>query len=181
MTLRLPELSLVLLIGPSGSGKSTFARRHFKPTEVVSSDVCRGIVSDDENDQSVTPQAFELLNFILRQRLALGKFTVVDVTNDHAVVDIVIDGAPVSVHPGNAAGGSFVFALPGSRARVRLPSVFQGALESVDILSAEGRSLRRLPVGGPAATAAPGLPPGMYTLRFNGGGKTVSRRALIPE
>lgn len=81
MTLRLPELSLVLLVGPSGSGKSTFARRHFKPTEVVSSDVCRGMVSDDENDQSVTPQAFELLNFILRQRLALGKFTVVDATN----------------------------------------------------------------------------------------------------
>ena len=81
MTLRLPELSLVLLIGASGSGKSTFARKHFKPTEVVSSDVCRGIVSDDENDQAVTPQAFELLNFILRQRLALGKFTVVDATN----------------------------------------------------------------------------------------------------
>ena len=47
---------LVLLIGASGSGKSTFARKHFKPTEVVSSDVCRGIVSDDENDQAVTPQ-----------------------------------------------------------------------------------------------------------------------------
>jgi protein phosphatase len=81
MTLRIPELSLVLLIGPSGSGKSTFARKHFKPTEVVSSDVCRGMVSDDENDQSVTPQAFEVLYFILRQRLALGKLTVVDATN----------------------------------------------------------------------------------------------------
>jgi protein phosphatase len=81
MTLRLPELSLVLLIGPSGSGKSTFARKHFKPTEVVSSDVCRGMVSDDENDQSVTPRAFDLLNFILRQRLALGRLTVVDATN----------------------------------------------------------------------------------------------------
>jgi protein phosphatase len=70
-----------LLVGPSGSGKSTFARKHFKPTEVVSSDVCRGMVSDDENDQSVTPQAFEVLYFILRQRLALGKLTVVDATN----------------------------------------------------------------------------------------------------
>ncbi|RYD63141.1 MAG: polynucleotide kinase-phosphatase, partial [Verrucomicrobiaceae bacterium] len=81
MTLRIPELSLVLLIGPSGSGKSTFARKHFKPTEMVSSDVCRGIVSDDENDQTVSPQAFELLYFILRQRLTLGRLTVVDATN----------------------------------------------------------------------------------------------------
>lgn len=81
MTLRLPELSLVLLIGPSGSGKSSFARRHFKPTEIVSSDACRSLVSDDENDQSVTGEAFQLLHFILRQRLALGRLTVVDATN----------------------------------------------------------------------------------------------------
>ncbi len=81
MTLRLPELSLVLLVGPSGSGKSTFARRHFKATEIVSSDACRGIVSDDENDQTVSAQAFELLHFIVRQRLALGRLTVVDATN----------------------------------------------------------------------------------------------------
>lgn len=75
MTLRLPELPLVLLIGPSGPGKSTFARKHFKPAEVVAWDICRGMVSDDENDQSVTPQAFGLLHFILRRRLALGRFT----------------------------------------------------------------------------------------------------------
>ena len=49
MTLTLPELCLVVLIGPSGSGKSTFARKHFKPTEVISSDFCRGLVSDDES------------------------------------------------------------------------------------------------------------------------------------
>jgi protein phosphatase len=81
MTLHLPELSLVLLVGPSGSGKSTFAKRHFLPTEIVSSDACRAVVCDDEGDQSVTPQAFELLHFILRQRLALGRLTVVDATN----------------------------------------------------------------------------------------------------
>ncbi len=81
MTLRFPELSLVLLVGPSGSGKSTFARRHFKATEIVSSDACRGIVSDDENDQTVSAQAFELLHFIVRQRLTLGRLTVVDATN----------------------------------------------------------------------------------------------------
>ena len=61
MTLHLPKLSLVLLVGPSGSGKSTFAKRHFLPTEIVSSDHCRAMVCDDEGDQSVTPQAFERL------------------------------------------------------------------------------------------------------------------------
>ncbi len=81
MNLRLPELSLVLLIGPSGSGKSTFARRHFKPTEIVSSDACRGMVADDENDQTVSAQAFALLHYIVRQRLQLGRLTVVDATN----------------------------------------------------------------------------------------------------
>ncbi len=45
MNLKIPKLSLVVLIGPSGSGKSTFARRHFRPTEVLSSDACRGMVS----------------------------------------------------------------------------------------------------------------------------------------
>ncbi|WP_035609057.1 polynucleotide kinase-phosphatase [Haloferula sp. BvORR071] len=81
MKIRLPELSLVLLVGPSGSGKSTFAHRHFKSTEVVSSDACRGMVSDDENDQTVSAQAFALLHYIVRQRLELGRLTVVDATN----------------------------------------------------------------------------------------------------
>jgi protein phosphatase len=77
----IPELSLVLLIGPSGSGKSTFARTHFKPTEVLSSDFCRGLVADNENDQTVTGEAFEILHFIARKRLALGRLTVIDATN----------------------------------------------------------------------------------------------------
>lgn len=81
MTLNVPELSLVLLIGPSGTGKSSFARKHFKPTEIVSSDTCRGLVSDDDNDQTVTKEAFELLHFTLRQRFKLGKLAVVDATN----------------------------------------------------------------------------------------------------
>src|SRR4051812_19951736 len=58
----LPELSLVVLVGASGAGKSTFARRHFLPTEVVSSDACRRWVSDDETDQSATTDAFEVLH-----------------------------------------------------------------------------------------------------------------------
>ncbi|MEV4217900.1 polynucleotide kinase-phosphatase [Nonomuraea sp. NPDC049725] len=76
-----PELSLVVLVGVSGSGKSTFAARHFKPSQVISSDFCRGLVSDDENDQSATPAAFDLLHHIVGVRLSRGLLTVVDATN----------------------------------------------------------------------------------------------------
>lgn len=81
MKINLPELSLVVLIGPSGSGKSTFGRTHFKSTEILSSDVCRGLVSDDENNQQATNDAFEVLHFIAAKRLAAGKLTVIDATN----------------------------------------------------------------------------------------------------
>jgi protein phosphatase len=79
--LSIPELSLVVLVGVTGSGKSTFARAHFKPTEVISSDFCRGLVADDENDQSATSAAFELLHHIAGQRLKAGRLTVIDATN----------------------------------------------------------------------------------------------------
>src|SRR5579875_1257316 len=81
MNISIPEFALVVLIGPSGSGKSSFGRRHFKPTEVISSDFCRGLVSDDENDQSATNNAFAVLHFIAACRLAAGKLTVIDATN----------------------------------------------------------------------------------------------------
>src|SRR5712672_3377827 len=81
MKLTIPELSFVVLIGVSGSGKSTFARKHFKPTEILSSDYCRGLVSDDENSQAATKDAFEVLHFIAGKRLARAKLTVVDATN----------------------------------------------------------------------------------------------------
>ncbi len=77
----IPEVSLVVLVGVTSSGKSTFARAHFAPTEVVSSDECRALVADDENDQTATPAAFDLLHTIVRHRLALGRLTVVDATN----------------------------------------------------------------------------------------------------
>jgi protein phosphatase len=83
VSLSLPDLSLVVLVGASGSGKSTFARRHFKPTEILTSDFCRGLVSDDENDQSATADAFAVLHFIAGRRLARGLLTVVDATNVH--------------------------------------------------------------------------------------------------
>ncbi|MFD3374528.1 MULTISPECIES: polynucleotide kinase-phosphatase [unclassified Streptomyces] len=80
-SLPVTDLSLVVLIGASGSGKSTFARRHFKPTEVISSDFCRGLVADDENDQSASGDAFDVLHYIAGKRLAAGRRTVVDATN----------------------------------------------------------------------------------------------------
>jgi protein phosphatase len=81
MHIKIPKLSLVVLVGCSGSGKSTFARRHFLPTEVLSSDYCRGLVSDDQNDQAATHDAFEVLQFVAAKRLARGNLTVVDATN----------------------------------------------------------------------------------------------------
>ncbi|UFQ18647.1 MULTISPECIES: polynucleotide kinase-phosphatase [Streptomyces] len=75
------DLSLVVLVGATGSGKSTFARRHFKPTEVIGSDFCRGLVADDENDQSASGDAFDVLYYIAGKRLAAGRRTVVDATN----------------------------------------------------------------------------------------------------
>jgi protein phosphatase len=81
MKITIPELSLVVLIGPSGCGKSSFARKHFLPTEVISSDFCRGLVADDENDQSATGDAFELVHAIARKRLGRGRLTVIDATN----------------------------------------------------------------------------------------------------
>ena len=84
MRLKIPAFSLVALVGASGSGKSTFAREHFAPTEVLSSDTFRGLVSDDETDQAATKDAFEALYFVAGKRLANRKLTVVDATNVQA-------------------------------------------------------------------------------------------------
>lgn len=81
MIIKVPELSLVVMIGVSGSGKSTLVRRLFKPTEILSSDICRGLVSDDDNNQEATNDAFDVLHYVARKRLARGLLTVVDATN----------------------------------------------------------------------------------------------------
>jgi predicted kinase len=78
---QLPEGALVVLVGAAGCGKSTFARRHFAPTEVVSSDECRRLVSDDEASQEATRVAFPVFHAIVRGRLAMGRLTVADATN----------------------------------------------------------------------------------------------------
>ncbi len=81
MRLGIPEFALVLLIGPSGAGKSSFARRHFRATEILSSDTCRGWVSDDDNNQAATSDAFDVLHYIADKRLRNGLLTVIDATN----------------------------------------------------------------------------------------------------
>lgn len=81
MNVEIPEFALVLLVGASGTGKSSFAAKHFLPTEIVSSDRMRGFVADDETDQSVTGDAFELVRAIVEKRLKHKRFTVVDATN----------------------------------------------------------------------------------------------------
>ena len=81
MEIKVPELSLVVLIGATGSGKSSFAKKHFKRTEILSSDECRALVSDDENNQSATNDAFDVLHFIAGKRLKSGLLAVIDATN----------------------------------------------------------------------------------------------------
>ena len=81
MELKIPELSLIVLMGASSAGKSSFARHHFKATQIVSSDGCRGLVSDDENSQEASGDAFDLLHYLVEKRLKRGLLTVVDATN----------------------------------------------------------------------------------------------------
>jgi protein phosphatase len=81
MTLILPSDGMVLLIGIAASGKSTFAARHFAPTQVLSSDRLRALITDDPHAQAATDDAFELLPRILGMRLRRGRLTVVDATN----------------------------------------------------------------------------------------------------
>ena len=76
-----PGHALILLIGAPGSGKSTFARRHFRPTEILSSDAFRAMVADDEGDQRATPAAFDLLHRAATHRLTRARLTVIDATN----------------------------------------------------------------------------------------------------
>ena len=84
MEINIPKTALVVLVGVSGSGKSSFAKKHFAKYEIVSSDSCRGIVSNNENDQTSSGDAFELFHFILSMRLKNGLLTVADATNVQA-------------------------------------------------------------------------------------------------
>jgi len=79
--LELPEPALVLLVGPSGAGKTTFAREHFRPNQVVSSDELRGRLADDPDDQDASAEAFRILALLLNGRLRRRLTAVVDATN----------------------------------------------------------------------------------------------------
>ncbi len=81
MRLNIPDPALVLLVGPSGSGKSTFAAAHFRPTEIVSSDAMRQMVSGDAGDQDASAEAFQILALVINGRLRRRLTTVVDATN----------------------------------------------------------------------------------------------------
>lgn len=81
LTIEIPDPSLILLIGASGAGKSTFARHHFLPTEIISSDHCRAMICDNESDQTINAQTFGLLHHIARLRLLQKRLTVIDATN----------------------------------------------------------------------------------------------------
>ncbi|MGH2478741.1 MAG: AAA family ATPase [Ktedonobacteraceae bacterium] len=74
----LPRRTLLVLCGSAGCGKSTFAAQHFPATSIVSSDNCRGMICDDENDQTVNRDAFDLFHYILQKRMLLGRFCVAD-------------------------------------------------------------------------------------------------------
>lgn len=81
MRIEIPEFALVALIGATSSGKTTFAKKHFLPTEILSSDFFRGMVSDDEDNQKVSQEAFDLLFYAANKRLDLMRTTVIDATN----------------------------------------------------------------------------------------------------
>ncbi|MDR2210665.1 MAG: polynucleotide kinase-phosphatase [Spirochaetaceae bacterium] len=111
MRVEVPELCLVALVGASGSGKSTFAKTHFRPTEILSSDFFRGLVSDDETDQSATTAAFDSLYYVAGKRLEAGRLTVIDATNvQKKARDVVLRLAREQ----NVLAAAIVFDMPQS-------------------------------------------------------------------
>lgn len=101
----IPGFCVVVLVGVTSSGKSTFARTHFRATEVLSTDACRTMITDDlpaagtaagsaarwwpgrtmaagdRTPGGIRSDALDVLHFILRKRLARRRLTVVDATN----------------------------------------------------------------------------------------------------
>jgi protein phosphatase len=135
----IPELALVVLVGVTGSGKSHFAARHFRPSQVVSSDACRAMVADDENDQTATADAFGLLHHIVRTRLRRGLLTVADATNvqpkaRRALVSIAKE------HDVRAV--AIVFDVPGALARRRNADRTDRSLPE-EVISRQLQDLRR--------------------------------------
>src|SRR5579863_10426372 len=82
MTIKItvPRRTLLVLCGPAGSGKSTFAAQRFIPTSIVSSDYCRAMICDDETNQQVNRDTFDLFYYIIHKRLFQGRLTIADST-----------------------------------------------------------------------------------------------------
>lgn len=86
--LELPQCTVLVLCGPAGAGKSTFAwqlvsehkEQGFHPTTIVSSDECRALICDDETNQQVNRDAFDLFYYIINKRMLQGRFTIADST-----------------------------------------------------------------------------------------------------
>ncbi|HLZ61970.1 MAG TPA: AAA family ATPase [Ktedonosporobacter sp.] len=82
----LPPGALIALCGPAGSGKSTLAgnlvKSHpgFVETMIVSSDHCRALVCDDENNQQVSRDSFDLFHYIIHKRMFQKRLTIADST-----------------------------------------------------------------------------------------------------
>ena len=83
MQMTIPDFGLVVLIGPSGAGKTTFARKHFRESEILSSDQYRPVVGDDDGSSRTTAAAFDVMAYIARKRLEARRLTVIDATNLH--------------------------------------------------------------------------------------------------
>lgn len=145
MKFEIPNFALVVLIGASGAGKSSFAARHFRDTEILSSDALRGLVSDDEANQEASKDAFELLNKMTAMRLKRRKLTVIDATNIRAedreeLVDLAnkYHAPPVAlvINP----GAEICLAQNASRTKRRVPDdviseqlmVLRGSLSQID-------------------------------------------------
>lgn len=173
MTIEIPELCLLALVGAAGSGKSTFAAARFRPTEVVSSDACRALVADREDDQSATPAAFEVLHLVARLRLRRRRLTVVDAVSarpadrrplldlaaeaDCAAVALVLD-PPEAVcvrrdreRPGRTVGGAVIAAQREAIHR-SLAGLREEGFAAVHVLAAEAEidaaAVRRMPLPG---------------------------------
>jgi predicted kinase len=73
-------MRIVVLVGLPGSGKSTYLAQ--LGVTGLSSDTIRGLLADDETDQSIHDRVFQTLRYVLRQRLAIGRpATYIDATN----------------------------------------------------------------------------------------------------